>query len=402
MARLRALLAFASLCAPATASTWVVDDDGGPGVHFTSIQDAIDFASPGDVLLVQTGEYAGFALDKPLSILGQGPQVDFNGPMVVAGIPAGGRVALVRLRRFGFSHLRIEACAGTVIGDDLTGSGYLHAVDSADVRLRRLGAGVELAASGSRVELTQSTLVGFSTNSCFCCPAGYVEAGETCVSAGSGEVHLALVSAQGGSGGDISCGDTGMCGDGAGDGGSGLRLWGTARALVSGLPSQVYSGGTGGEASGGCQQFPDGEDGAGIRMGAGDQLRWSGVSLASLSNLGGAVETPALADPTMRLLDEPTPGANLTFRVDAPPGSDVDVVLGRNPVVVDVPGLEEDVLTTTNRVFHLGIVPPEGVVSLNFPTSAAWPKGFVLVFQAVATYPDASVRRSHSVPVVFR
>jgi hypothetical protein len=41
-------------------------------------------------------------------------------------------------------------------------------------------------------------------------------------------------------------------------------------------------------------------------------------------------------------------------------------------------------------------------VSFNFPLSANWPKGFTVFFQAVATLPDTSVRRTHSIPVVLR
>jgi len=51
----------------AAASTWVVDDSGG--ADFTTIQAAVDAASPGDVLLVQAGSYAAFTLDRDLSIL---------------------------------------------------------------------------------------------------------------------------------------------------------------------------------------------------------------------------------------------------------------------------------------------------------------------------------------------
>lgn len=48
----------------------VVDDDGGAGVHFTQISDAVAAASSGDLILVRSGEYEGFGVDaKDLTIV---------------------------------------------------------------------------------------------------------------------------------------------------------------------------------------------------------------------------------------------------------------------------------------------------------------------------------------------
>jgi hypothetical protein len=41
----------------AQGHVWVVDDDAGPGVHFQSIQSAVDAATDGDTLLIRTGNY---------------------------------------------------------------------------------------------------------------------------------------------------------------------------------------------------------------------------------------------------------------------------------------------------------------------------------------------------------
>lgn len=57
----------------AAVSTWIVEDNGGPGVDFTQIQTAIDAAAPGDTLLVMPGNYTGFSLRKGMRILGQPP-----------------------------------------------------------------------------------------------------------------------------------------------------------------------------------------------------------------------------------------------------------------------------------------------------------------------------------------
>lgn len=41
----------------AAGATWVVDDDGGAGVDYTTIQAAADAASAGDTIEVRGGSY---------------------------------------------------------------------------------------------------------------------------------------------------------------------------------------------------------------------------------------------------------------------------------------------------------------------------------------------------------
>ena len=51
-------------------ATWLIDDDGGPGVAFTDLPAAVAAASDGDVLLVRPGTYSGFTTGgKSLRIL---------------------------------------------------------------------------------------------------------------------------------------------------------------------------------------------------------------------------------------------------------------------------------------------------------------------------------------------
>jgi len=53
-----------ALALPATAqgAVWTVDDDGGPGVAFTTIGAAVAAASDGDLIVVRDGTYPGFVL----------------------------------------------------------------------------------------------------------------------------------------------------------------------------------------------------------------------------------------------------------------------------------------------------------------------------------------------------
>ena len=65
--RLALLPTFALLLASsqvdAQGKLWVVDDDGGPGVDFTAIQDAVDAAVDGDGILVRPGDYGRVTID---------------------------------------------------------------------------------------------------------------------------------------------------------------------------------------------------------------------------------------------------------------------------------------------------------------------------------------------------
>jgi hypothetical protein len=319
----------------------------------------------------------------------------------VTAIPASTVASVVAVNVSG--NLQVTNCPGTAVCDGLVVGASMYILGSADVRLR-LVTGVTppildaLAVNSSRVEVVDSTFRGAKGSDLNGCSSNQAVEGGAGADITSGEVHFArcnLTGGQGGAGG--TCIDPGLCPDG-GDGGQGIRLEAGAQSLVTGLPEFAVSGGPAGAAACGNP----GGHGFSIYLGQGAGVRYSGESVSSLINFGGTVETPSPADPSMRILETPVPGGNLTFRVNAPVGSSVKLNLGRHAIIQDVPGLEEDVLVHTNRVFNLGVVPASGVVSFNFPLSASWPKGFTIFFQAVVTLPDTSIRRTHSIPVVLR
>jgi len=72
LAHICALAGVLLFVAPAAAlDVVVVDESGGPGTDFTSIQPAIDAASEGDVVVVRPGDYAGFTVTgKSLTVVG--------------------------------------------------------------------------------------------------------------------------------------------------------------------------------------------------------------------------------------------------------------------------------------------------------------------------------------------
>lgn len=94
----------ALLAAPLSAGgVVVVDPGGGPG--YVLLQDAINAAQPGDIVLIKPGDYvstdAGAVswFGKALSLVADGPGVTLPG-LIVQGVPAG-QVLLVRGIQFG-------------------------------------------------------------------------------------------------------------------------------------------------------------------------------------------------------------------------------------------------------------------------------------------------------------
>ncbi len=75
------LIIIAVFTGTVSAKTWYVDDDGGPGIDFTTIQDAIDNATTGETVIVYNGSYIeNVIVDKSLSLIGIGmPTVDAGG-----------------------------------------------------------------------------------------------------------------------------------------------------------------------------------------------------------------------------------------------------------------------------------------------------------------------------------
>ncbi|MCI0586734.1 MAG: hypothetical protein L0323_07840 [Planctomycetes bacterium] len=262
-----ALPAFACLL---LQTTWVVDDDGGPGVNFTDLPPAIAAAADGDVLLVQPGTYSHFTLSgKGLRILGSGTTapsqafVSNDDPATgierttVSAVPIGSAVHIEAMRFTNngpnpSSSWCIEILgAGTraTLADLLVEGppeGPALLVDAAQARVVRCtisaGAGVGLvggvgldARNGAEVHVAGSTLLGGNVVNfpiCFGVPGG----------AGA-RVWL---------GGQASFGDTDVLGGNScctaatcgADGAAGIRAVSGAFVRVSGGPPRLVQGGT--------------------------------------------------------------------------------------------------------------------------------------------------------------
>ncbi|MHC4944921.1 MAG: hypothetical protein ACYTG7_18050 [Planctomycetota bacterium] len=99
------------------SKTWIVDAAGGPGVDFTDIPPAIAAAEAGDLIIVRTGLYSAFTLDKGLTMTadtGANPQVPTGTPIIE-------KIAQNKsatLAGFNMDHLLIQSCQGAVLVDE--------------------------------------------------------------------------------------------------------------------------------------------------------------------------------------------------------------------------------------------------------------------------------------------
>ena len=137
------LLSFAAVLGPAhalalpQAAPIIVDDDGGPGVQFTEISDALAAAPDFAVILVRPGQYTG-PLTVPRSVRIQADPGVTLSPVAIVRIehvPSGLPVAI---QGFDSARFQVFQCAATVVLEGRLSS-RVELVDScADVRTREI------------------------------------------------------------------------------------------------------------------------------------------------------------------------------------------------------------------------------------------------------------------------
>ena len=393
----------------AFASTYTVDPAGGG--NFTDIQTAILASQPGDVLLVQPGNYAPFALDRGLSIVGYG--ACRSGSITIAGIPAGETAVIVRLEA---DDLGIQGCAGHVIVQDMQQVANISVTASPDVRFARIAmptldssAPVDgFTAQGSRVEFVSSWVSGPGGSSC-ATPALSGAVGADC---GSSRLHMTHTSLRGGAG--SSCAQQNYA---CASGGTGLDMHAGADVILCGGLSDVFQGGGAGiNLFYGYCSF-DGITGIPALVRSGATLRRSGVDVRDWSYdtgpncyhwvfpgvqlQGGTENSPALADPCLSVSGNAAPGSSVQFLLDAPPGSSAILYFGRNAIVVTDPNIVIEQLAARARTVNLGTIQASGQGHFTWPISAALTPGVKLFAQAEVTLASGEVRRTNSVPVVL-
>jgi hypothetical protein len=385
----------------ARANTIVVDVAGGGA--FTSIQAGVDAAQPGDVVLVMGGYYSGFTLAKPITVIGVGNAyvVNGNGTATIQNITAGQRAVIVNLIT---THMAATNCAGHVIVVDCRSSNT-SVSQCADMRFNR-DLVIGLTVSGSRVEVAGQPYAGLSPSFVTGAPQPG-RPGIACSS--SSRVHVALSNIEG------LPGESSQYYYGS-DGGPGLQL-NTGDVVI--LAGSHIIGGTEGWGFPHPTEPPcnwDGIPGPGIRFVSPGLVEQSGSTIDGAMGfdpycngivapaIQGAGTLTAIApdDPALEMIGTPTPGGTVQVVVHAPPGSNVRLKLGRNPILVADGLTEIEQLSGTARQANLGIVSASGQITVNWNLPGSWTVGSFAVLQADVTVPGGALRRTNSVPVVAR
>lgn len=271
------------LCSLAAAqTTWIVDDSGGPGVHFTSLPAAVAAAANGDTLRVAAGTYEAFHVaNKALTIRGAGAGVtDISLP---APAPSLGPAMLLiatppQGSTFRLSGVRVRT---SPLGYDLTGIAASGDASSGNLELADVGVGtggpgegVGLTVTGIEVHAVRCEFRGgvalgmipFGRDAAHVLGGGRFVAGACSLLGGSPPVSSAYAFAFGGSGLMVDAGQawlwasildggnaasgqlsgTALAGPGLrATGGAVVRVYGPSPARIRGGSSTTGSGNVG-------------------------------------------------------------------------------------------------------------------------------------------------------------
>jgi hypothetical protein len=373
----------------AFGATWIVDDDGGPGVDFTDIPPAIAAASTGDLILVRTGGYSGFVLDKDLVVVadtGHAPGLGKKSA-IIRNI---GKGRFARLAGFSMRSLAIRNCGGTVQVDDCqigeaVDTAALIIDDCARVTVTRTraigrkrpfdmgpgGGGGPYARGGlftnSTVILAQSYFKGGAGSGIY--KMGGTD-GKDGITATNSTLFVLSTTVVGGKGGD-AWDPFEFFGDG-GNGAPGIRLDGSYMELF-GLPTHYVSGGAGG--MGDVFTGKDGED-ANAVFGLISTIHYSGIVLKSNSKpafggSGNAITKIAPDVPVLVSNGTGQLGSSVQLQLFGPGGSGYALFLSPFTGAGKVGNLLPHLLLDPGTLFllTLGTVPAGGkeIIGLRIP-----------------------------------
>ncbi len=408
------LLTGSLLTGPLFAGTYIVDDNGGPGVDFTDIPEAIQGTSKGDVLLIAPGHYSAFNLKKGRVLVGSGTSSHVASGARIQQVPFNHRVVVADLF---IRDLTLAHCDGPVILDGIEAKilpGIRISVDDCiDVRMRACtltsSTGAPLQASSSRIEVADCTLHGGNGDTSGCGPA---EWGFPAAQISGCRIHFAAPDSLGGKGGDQYAICSSLCGDLAGEGGPGAYVEGST-VFVTGGTSHALLGGLNGLGEL-CPCDPV-YAGHGIIVAHCD-LRYDpavcvGATAIGCSSDGKSVFqaasnhslfAPPEKEPSLTGNGVPHPGALYRVTIYGEPGASVRFYLGRFPDLAPVASDRIEHMTSEERVVDLGAMPASGVRTLTLQMPANVAPGFAFYAQVEVVNPGGVVQRSNSLPMIMR
>ena len=385
------LVFLAAAAAPSRADgVWVIQGQGA-GSHAT-IQEAVDAAGDGGILILGGGTYAPFVIDgKSLVVYAAtGQTANITGTVEIRNLPASGYVLLARISARGAvaptisgSGLKLTNDLGHVRLVDCTftgGRGQGHPLYYCDDPLGDGGHGAEVTGS-LRVAFTNCTLTGGyggAENQDYECVGGR---GGDGVRATNSVVYLQQGRCIGGHGGDA--------GEYAAVGGTGLRTTGNG-IFASGVQ---FQGGNGGDAWDWAVYFP-GRGGDGVFVDAN-----TGAHMLASPAAGGQGGHSLDGDAP---LGNPRTGAGIYVDHGGVARSAVvpRIVPGGTPALVTFHGTVGDQFVQQGSAsfdFHLLpasngfqlILPP--TTNLTPPATVTLPTGDVTASMPVATVPPGNV-----------
>lgn len=412
------LLATALLVESASADVLIVDAQHGPGWQYDDIPRAIHNAQPGDVVLVRSGVYHAFTIEKQLTVLGIGAPAVVDGTVTVRGTDR--RVSLVALSP---RELVIEDCTAVVTAQQMPALERVTVARCRDVRLHQLRVraprgptSAALECVDARVEVFESELFGSDGCDGLACALVNAQAGGPALLArDESRVHLARTNAQGGAG----AGGNGGLAFRAGDGGAAVCARQRSVVIVAGDGWTTLRGGDGGVnlgAPGSCAH--DGSAGCVVDADASSTCRWSDVNLpgnprragtacfaeVDAAHVCGTGAEPAKARaPTLAVTGWPLAGGQLVIELRGQPGSRARWWFGRKTALRPAPDGGIEFLARELFAFDLGLLPASGVLSFVFEVPTSYETGTFFVCQAELRAPGTrEMARTNSLPIVVR